>query len=192
MNLANRITLARIALIPIVILFMFWPGRFVEWGMGGSATTGGDLVAAALFLVAAGTDGLDGYIARKRNLITNFGKFIDPLADKLLVSGVLIVLVYLHRVAPWIAIVIVSREFAVTGLRLIAAADGQVIAASDLGKWKTRLQIGALAVLMVNNFPFSYAGIPMDGILLYAAVIMTIVSAVDYFRKNWRVVDVRR
>lgn len=192
MNLANRITLARIALVPLVLVAMSVPMPLVALRAGGRITTVGDLIATALFLIAAGTDGVDGYIARKRNLITNFGKFIDPLADKLLVSGVLIALVGLNRMPAWIAIVIISREFAVTGLRLVASGEGAVIAASSLGKWKTRLQIAALAAIMINDFPFSYIGVPMDEILLYGAAAMTIISGWDYFKKNWHVMDAHR
>lgn len=147
------------------------------------------MIAAFVFMVAASSDGLDGYIARKRKLITNFGTFLDPLADKLLISAVLISLVEMHRLSAWIAILIISREFAVTGLRLIAAAEGIILAASQLAKWKTFTQIVAMVALMLNNFPFSYVGFPFDRLMVYVMVILTVWSGVDYFVKNKQVME---
>ena len=131
---------------------------------------------------------MDGYIARKRKLVTNLGKLLDPLADKLLISAALISLVEMQRLDAWVAIVIISREFAVTGLRMIAAAEGQVIAASPWGKLKTIVQIVAIVALMINNFPFSSFAFPFAGIITWAAVIITVWSGVDYFIKNWKVI----
>ena len=192
MNLANRITLARIIAMPIVVFFQLAPIHGFDARVGGLDLTLRDLVATVLFLIATLSDGIDGYIARKYRMITNFGKFVDPLADKLLICAVLIGLVDVHRVASWIAIVIISREFAVTGLRLVAADDGVVIAAGSLGKWKTRLQVVAITALMLNNFPFSYWGIPFAMVMIYLAVFMTIVSGVDYFVRNWKIIDYSR
>lgn len=184
MNLANKITLVRIFLVPVVMLFLLV--RFnlgvIHWG--GFDITYSEIIATIIFIIAASTDGLDGYIARKRKMITNLGKFLDPLADKLLISAVLVSLVEMDRLDAWIAIVIISREFAVTGLRLVAAAEGQVIAASKLGKVKTWMQIVAIVSLMINNFPFSSIGIPFATIATWVAVIITILSGVDYFIKN--------
>jgi len=151
-----------------------------------------EIVAAIIFVIAAITDGLDGYIARKNNLVTNLGKLLDPLADKLLVSAALISLVEMDRVAAWVAILIISREFAVSGLRMIAASDGLVIAASAWGKLKTILQIVAIVPLMVNNFPFTYIGLPFDQIAIWAAVIVTVISGIDYFIKNQHVLRVNK
>ncbi|PWI58242.1 CDP-diacylglycerol--glycerol-3-phosphate 3-phosphatidyltransferase [Sulfoacidibacillus thermotolerans] len=184
MNLANRITVARMIMVPVVMLFLLVRIPLFEVHAGGRVISGGELIAAFVFIIAASTDSLDGYIARKRKLITNFGKFMDPLADKLLVSTALICLVALQKIPAWIAILIIAREFAVTGLRAVASTEGEVIAASGLGKWKTILQMIALVEVMIGDFPFSYLGIPFDLITLYAAAIMTIVSGVDYFLKN--------
>ncbi len=146
------------------------------------------LLGALLFILAASTDWLDGYYARKYNLVTNFGKFLDPLADKLLLTAALIALVELTLLPAWIAIVIISREFAVTGIRLVAAADGQVIAASNLGKWKTVFQIIAVSALMLHNLPFEIISFPFASIIVWLATILTIISGVDYFLKNKHII----
>jgi len=190
LNLANRITIARIFLVPVVSLFLLIRYDFWSFTINNTTTTGSELIAAFVFIVAASTDGLDGYIARKRQLITNFGKFLDPLADKLLISAVLISLVEMQRLSAWVAIIIISREFAVTGLRLVAAAEGIVIAASKLGKLKTVTQIVAMVALMMNNFPFSFLGFPFDTLMVYAMVLVTVVSGIDYFMKNKQVIDI--
>lgn len=186
MNLPNRITLARICLIPIMMFFLlvdfdFYPDP-IHWGSFQLSVN--HLVAAVIFLLAASTDGIDGYIARKYNMVTNLGKLLDPLADKLLVSAVLISLVELGRCDSWIAIVIISREFAVTGLRQIALLEGKVVAASKWGKIKTVVQIVAISLLLLNNFPFQFVSIPVDDIAIWAAALITIFSGIDYFVKN--------
>ncbi|WCN36646.1 CDP-diacylglycerol--glycerol-3-phosphate 3-phosphatidyltransferase [Aneurinibacillus uraniidurans] len=189
MNLANRITLVRIFLVPVVMLFLLV--RFEHLGgikVGTVYISYSEFIAALIFIVAAITDGLDGYIARSRKMVTNLGKFLDPLADKLLISAVLISLVELQRLDAWVAVVIISREFAVTGLRLVAAAEGLVISASKLGKWKTVFQIIAVASLILQNFPFEALHIPFATIMVWLAVIMTIVSGVEYFVKNKQVI----
>lgn len=127
---------------------------------------------------------MDGYIARKRQLVTNLGKLLDPLADKLLIAAALISLVEMQRLGAWIAIIIIGREFAVTGLRLIAVEKGHVIAASKLAKWKTGTQIVALVALMLNNFPFALLHIPFAQTAIGAAVVLTVWSGLDYFIKN--------
>jgi CDP-diacylglycerol--glycerol-3-phosphate 3-phosphatidyltransferase len=147
------------------------------------------IIAVLIFIIAASTDSLDGYIARKHKLITNLGKLLDPLADKLLVSAVLVSLVDMGKLDAWIAIVIISREFAVTGLRSICAAEGIVLAASKLGKWKTAAQITAIIALLINNFPFAFLNIPFDLIASWIAAIITIYSGIDYFAKNWHVIQ---
>lgn len=141
-------------------------------------------IAALLFIFASATDWIDGYIARKYNLITNLGKFLDPLADKLLVSAALIMLVQLELASAWIVIVIISREFAVTGLRLVAAGEGIVLAAGQMGKLKTATQMIAIILLLLHNYPFSYLNLPVGSIMLYLALFFTVVSGVDYFIKN--------
>lgn len=187
MNLPNKITLSRILLIPIFIIVLSVPFAWGNWSMAGETYPVTHLVAAIIFLIASATDWLDGYIARKYNLITNMGKFLDPLADKLLVSAAFILLVELDLVAAWIVILIVSREFAVTGLRLVAAGEGIVLAASSMGKLKTASQLIAIGLLLLHNFPFAYINIPMDTIIVYIALILTVWSGVDYFIKNWHV-----
>lgn len=183
-NLANRITLARISLVPIVMFFLLVRLNLGKFTVLGHTLVVSDLIAAMIFIIASATDGLDGYIARSRKMVTNFGKFLDPLADKLLISAVLISLVEMGRLDAWVAIVIISREFAVTGLRAVAAAGGIVIAASKWGKWKTTFQIIAVAVLVLNNFPFAILGIPFDLIMVYTMVVITVWSGIDYFVKN--------
>jgi len=187
MNLPNKITMSRIFLIPIFIIILSIPMDWGEWSIGTTTLPVTHFIGGLIFLIASLTDWLDGYYARKYNLITNMGKFLDPLADKLLVSAAFILLVELDLVAAWIVIVIISREFAVTGFRLVAAGEGVVLAASSMGKLKTVSQILAIAFLLLHNFPFSYLGIPIDIITVYIALILTVWSGVDYFMKNWDV-----
>jgi len=188
-NLANRITLFRIFLVPVVMFFLLVRYNIGTFTIGSLTMTYNELIAALVFILAASTDGLDGYIARKNKMVTNLGKFLDPLADKLLISAALISLVEMQRMEAWIAIIIISREFAVTGLRLIAAADGKVIAASALGKLKTWVQIVAVTVVMIRNFPFAFFGIPFDQVAIWAMVIITLYSGYDYFAKNRNVIQ---
>ncbi|MGY0691628.1 CDP-diacylglycerol--glycerol-3-phosphate 3-phosphatidyltransferase [Virgibacillus sp. FSP13] len=187
MNIPNRITLSRICLIPIFIILLSVPFDWGEWQIGATELPVVDFVAALLFIVASTTDWIDGHYARKHNLVTNLGKFLDPLADKLLVSAALILLVEMGLAPAWVVIVIISREFAVTGLRLVAAGEGIVLAASKMGKLKTVTQIVAIAALLLHNFPFSYLSFPFDSIMLYVALFFTALSGYDYFVKNWNV-----
>lgn len=187
MNLPNKITLSRICLIPIFIFMLSIPLDLGAWDIGTTSLPITHFIATLIFLIASMTDWLDGYLARKYQLITNMGKFLDPLADKLLVSAAFILLVELGLAPAWIVILIISREFAVTGLRLVAAGEGIVLAASNMGKLKTVSQILAIALLLLHNFPFSYIGIPIDIIVLYIALILTVWSGVEYFMKNWHV-----
>lgn len=169
MNLPNKLTLGRVIAVPffIVLYLLGW-----------------DIWAAVLFIAASATDALDGYLARKNNLVTNFGKIMDPLADKILVVSALVLLVESGTVAGWMLIVILAREFAVAGLRTVAASEGRVIAAGTTGKIKTILQMIAVPLLLLGNWPFSYVNIPMDQIMLWACVIMTIVSGAEYIIRN--------
>lgn len=187
MNIPNKITLSRILLIPIFILLLSIPFEWGEWNIGDTTLPISHFVAGLLFIFASATDWVDGYYARKYDLVTNLGKFLDPLADKLLVSAALILLVELGLAPAWIVIIIISREFAVTGLRLVAAGEGIVLAASNMGKLKTVTQIVAIAALLLHNFPFSYLGLPFAMIMLYIALFFTILSGYDYFAKNWNV-----
>ncbi len=175
MNLANKITLIRIVMVPIFMGLML-----IEFPYHMEA-------ALAVFLTASLTDKLDGYLARKYNMITDFGKFMDPLADKLLVTGAFVVLIQLGRIEAWIVFIILAREFAVTGLRSLAAAQNIIIAASNYGKIKTVIQIIAIAVLFLDNYPFSLVNLPMDIIMVYTALIITVLSGLDYFGKNMQV-----
>lgn len=186
MNLANKITMVRIFLIPVFLIFVTV-----------DSIPNGKLLALAIFIIASLTDKLDGHIARSRNLITNFGKFMDPLADKLLVTSALIALVEFQIIAGWVAVVIIAREFAVTGLRTIAAGEGNVIAASSWGKAKTTAQMIAIVLALVfmcyDSLPLgmiSMAAFKLAvDICMYAAVIATIVSGADYFVKNKDVIQ---
>jgi CDP-diacylglycerol--glycerol-3-phosphate 3-phosphatidyltransferase len=191
-NLANKITLVRIFLVPVVMIFLLIRFDFGMVRLGVVTLRVSELIATFVFIIAAVTDGLDGYIARKSKTVTNLGKFLDPLADKLLITAALISLVDMQRLPAWIAIVIISREFAVTGLRLIAAAEGHVIAASTLGKIKTIVQIVAIVSLMLNNFPFSNIAFPFSFIATWVAVIITILSGLDYFYKNRKIVSLTK
>ncbi|ABR48811.1 CDP-diacylglycerol--glycerol-3-phosphate 3-phosphatidyltransferase [Alkaliphilus metalliredigens QYMF] len=172
MNLANKLTILRIFLIPLFMMFLL------------SRVPYGVTIAAGIFIIAAITDTLDGYIARKKNQITTFGKFMDPLADKLLVSAALISLVQMGRLSAWIVVVIISREFTISVLRAVAAAEGIVISASWWGKAKTITQILAIIFILLDNFPFHYINFPFDVIMLWVAVIFTIISGIDYLRIN--------
>jgi CDP-diacylglycerol--glycerol-3-phosphate 3-phosphatidyltransferase len=187
MNLPNKITLSRIFIIPIFIILLSVPFDWGTWNIGETDLPVAHFAAALLFILAAGTDWLDGYYARKYNLVTNLGKFLDPLADKLLVSSALILLVEMNMAPAWVVILIISREFAVTGLRLVAAGESIVLAASSMGKIKTASQMIAIAVLLLHNFPFSYVGFPFGTVMLYIALIFTVWSGIDYFIKNWHV-----
>lgn len=171
MNLPNKLTILRVFMIPFFVLFMLMDitGAADKW------------IAVSIFIVASLTDFLDGYIARKYNLVSNFGKFMDPLADKLLVSAAMICLVEMGRLPAWVVIVIISREFIISGFRLIASDNGVVIAASYWGKFKTVFQMAMIIVLICNLG--GVFGI-IETILIWVSLILTIVSLVDYIVKN--------
>lgn len=186
MNLPNKITVSRIFLIPLFLIIMLAPFDWGEWRVGDDSIPVAHVIGALLFIIASTTDWVDGYYARKLNLVTNLGKFLDPLADKLLVSAALIVLVDLDLVygQSWIVIAIISREFAVTGLRLVLAGTGEVVAANTLGKIKTWTQIIAISALLLHNLPFSLISFPFANIALWIALFFTVWSGWDYFAKN--------
>ena len=175
MNLPNKLTIFRVILIPFFVFFMLAP-YFPD---------NGKYIAVAIFIIASLTDMLDGKIARKYNLVTNFGKFMDPLADKLLVCSAMICLVATGQLASWIVIIIISREFIISGFRLIAADNGIVIAASYWGKFKTVFQMLMIIVLIldIQNAGFQVLGV----ILTYVALILTVVPLIDYIVKNKQV-----
>ena len=178
MNLPNKLTMFRVILIPFFVFFMLWPQNMDDSGSIAAMY----YVALAIFIAASLTDMLDGRIARKRNLITNFGKFMDPMADKLLVCSAMICLVKLNRIAAWIVIVIIAREFLISGFRLIAAENQVVIAASMWGKSKTVCQM-AMIILLILNWPWLWFQV-LSTIVVYAALVLTVVSLIDYFVKN--------
>ena len=172
MNLPNKLTIFRMILIPFFVFFLLAP-YFEGYG---------NYIAVAIFIVASLTDLLDGKIARKYNLVTNFGKFMDPLADKLLVCSAMICLIELDSIPSWVVIIIISREFIISGFRLVASDNGVVIAASYWGKFKTTFQMLMVIVLILNiKTPFfNYLGI----ILIVIATTLTIISLIDYIVKN--------
>ena len=171
MNLPNKLTIFRVILIPFFVFFMLAP-YFPD---------NGKYIAVAIFIIASLTDMLDGKIARKYNLVTNFGKFMDPLADKLLVCSAMICLVATGQLASWIVIIIISREFIISGFRLIASDNGVVIAASYWGKFKTVFQMLMIIVLILD---LGGSFVLLEQILIYVALILTVVSLVDYLMKN--------
>lgn len=186
MNLPNKITVSRILLIPVfVVVMMFETESTIK--LFGADIPLNHFIGALIFIFASATDWVDGYYARKLNLVTNFGKFLDPLADKLLVSAALILLVELQLAPAWVVIIIISREFAVTGLRLILAGQGEVVAANQLGKIKTWTQIVAISALLLHNTVFTLIGVPFDQIMLYVSLFFTVWSGWDYFYLNRRV-----
>lgn len=171
MNLPNKLTVLRVLMIPFFVVFMLTDvaGAYSRY------------VAAAIFIVASLTDLLDGKIARKYNLVTNFGKFMDPLADKLLVCAAMICLIETGQLAAWIVIIIISREFIISGFRLIASDNGVVIAASYWGKFKTTFQMIMIVLLI-----FDFGGVfdVLETATIYIALALTIISLVDYIAKN--------
>ena len=172
MNLPNKLTIFRVILIPFFVFFMLAPNM----------TGINHYIAAAIFIVASLTDLLDGKIARKYNLVTNFGKFMDPLADKLLVCSAMICLIQTGQLAAWIVVIIIAREFIISGFRLIASDNGVVIAASYWGKFKTTFQM-LMVIVLILNIQMSFFQI-LGVILTYVALILTVVSLIDYIVKN--------
>ena len=182
MNLPNKLTLLRLFLIPFFLLFMSNPFNMGAIYLLGSEINLSVFIAAIIFIVASFTDYLDGYIARRDGLVTNFGKFADPLADKMLVAAAMIMLVEIGKAQGWVIDVIFAREFAVTGLRLILVEScGTVLAAAWPGKIKTVTQMLSISFLLLNDLPFAWTGIPVGTILLYIALFFTLYSGIDYF-----------
>lgn len=173
MNLPNKLTVLRMIMIVPFVVFMLTDiaGDMSKW------------IALALFVIASLTDLLDGHIARKYNLVTNFGKFMDPLADKLLVCAAMICLVETGKIPSWVVIIIISREFIISGFRLIASDNGVVIAASYWGKFKTVFQM-VMIVLMIADIAAIQA---VTQIVMWVALVLTVVSLIDYLKKNWHI-----
>lgn len=192
MNLPNKLTIFRVILISPFVLVLL--GSFQGWGwynaLFGADTVWAEYVALAIFIIASLTDLLDGKIARKYNLVTNFGKFMDPLADKLLVCAAMIVLVEMDRIPSWIVIIIISREFIISGFRLIASDNGVVIAASYWGKFKTTFQMVMICMMIVKDAPFLASAVGQryfdmaTDIVMWIALALTVISLVDYLVKN--------
>ena len=172
MNLPNKLTMLRVFMIPFFVVFLLVDiTLYDKW------------IALVIFVLASLTDMADGKIARKYNLITNFGKFMDPLADKLLVCSAMIALIELGRIPAWIVIVIIAREFIISGFRLVASDNGVVIAASYWGKFKTVSQM-AMVILMIADIPQLAI---VTTVVMYIALALTVISLVDYLVKNWHV-----
>ena len=171
MNLPNKLTVLRVIMIPFFVAALLYDG---------GANQNMRYVAAALFIIASPTDMLDGKIARKYNLVTNFGKFMDPLADKLLVCSALICMIELRELPAWMVIIIISREFIISGFRLVASDNGVVIAASYWGKFKTTFQMIGV-VLLIFNIPVLST---LTTIIVWIALALTVISLVDYIVKN--------
>lgn len=202
MNLANKLTLSRIFLVPIFMLFII---PIPDWMMNSHyfafihpellqinnfIVHFGNRIAAIFFIIAASTDGVDGYIARKRKQVTTFGKFLDPIADKLLVTAALIALVYRRDITGWSAMIIIGREFIITGLRLVAAGEGKVITASIWGKIKTIIQMIAISAALLDNFPLNLiTDFDFATYTMILAVIATVYSGYDYIKKNIKFID---
>lgn len=174
MNLPNKLTTLRVIMIPFFVFFLLWQN-------GENRTF--RMIALALFIIASLTDLLDGKIARKYNLVTNFGKFMDPLADKLLVCSALICLIELNALPAWMVIIIISREFIISGFRLIASDNGVVIAASYWGKFKTTFQMVSVVLLILDIQALAF----VTTICVWIALLLTIVSLVDYIYKNHKI-----
>jgi CDP-diacylglycerol--glycerol-3-phosphate 3-phosphatidyltransferase len=169
-NLPNKLSVARVLCIPAIVALLYCSSPVCRY------------IAAALFIIGCLTDFLDGRIARKRNLVTDFGKFIDPVADKLLVLTTMIMLIHLGQMPAWIVIIILCRELAVDGLRMVAVTKGNVIAAGPLGKWKTACQMILISAMLILNLSV-YDAWPLT-LLAGAVVLLTLISAVDYFVRN--------
>jgi len=184
--------LLRIFLVPLIMFFLLVKLDLPPIRIEDFEITYNQIIATLIFIIAASSDGLDGYIARKHKTVTNLGKLLDPLADKLLIAAVLISLVEMDKLDAWVAIVIIAREFAVTGLRQVALLDGKVMAASRWGKWKTGIQITAIIALLVNNFPFAFIGFRFDLVAVWAAAIITVYSGIDYFVKNRNIIHLNK
>ena len=190
MNLANKLTLLRIILIPFFIVCFYIPNLVVNTvSVNNYLIPYANLLGSFIFLLAAITDFIDGYIARKYNMITDFGKFMDPLADKLLVTAALLILIENSLISGWVVFIILAREFIVTGFRTIAASKGVVIAAGWLGKIKTVVQFIMISTLLLLNYPFELFNWPVDRIFVALAVILTLASGVEYIYKNLHIFD---
>ena len=179
LNLPNRLTMLRMLLVPVFIA-CFYLHEMIDWW---------NWLAAGVFVIAAVTDLFDGYIARSRNLVTSFGKLMDPIADKLLFCSAFIMLTWQHRLPAILCILFIGREIVISGFRLVTATSGTVIAAGSLGKLKTALQAVGIVAVLLNNPIFEQWGIPFDGIVISLAALVTVWSAADYIIRNRKAVN---
>lgn len=180
MNIPNRLTLIRMALVPIFIACFYIPYELNHH------------IAALVFILAYLTDIIDGRYARKHNLVTDFGKLMDPMADKLLTGSATIMLTGFSMISPITAVIIIGREFIISAFRLVCVGKGNVIAANNLGKLKTITQCVAIVLILLENPGFCYIGIPFDKIVMLAALVFTVWSAVDYIVKNKKYIDMNK
>lgn len=177
MTLANKVTFLRVVLIPVYVLLMYLTYPYA------------DFVAAGFFLLLSLTDMLDGYLARSRHEVSTLGKFLDPIADKILVMAAFLILTEQGKMSAVFALIFLSRELIISGFRQVAASEKIIIAASGIAKIKTFSQMTAVVLLSINNFPFSYLSVPMDQIVLWFSALMTVWSGVDYILKNRKVLS---
>jgi len=173
-NLPNTITMVRISFVPVLFLLLLSPGQTMS------------LIIAALFIAVSFTDMLDGYVARRYGIVTTLGKFLDPIADKLVINTAMILMIPIGRIPAWVVAIIVIRDFAVDGIRNIASAEGMIIQASPLGKRKTLCQIFAVSALMIHYPFFGIDAHAVGTVILYLALLLTLISGVDYFLKFYR------
>lgn len=189
MNLPNKLTVTRVLMVPLLVVIYLFPYEMLNINVPVFEILNTNIplvniIVLIIFTMASITDYFDGKIARKEQIITTFGKFADPIADKLLVNTILLLLANNQDITIIIPIIMIARDTIVDAIRLIAASNQNVIAASPLGKIKTVSQMVAVILLLLCNFPFSYIGIPMDQIAIWIAAIISVVSGIDYFLKN--------
>lgn len=185
MNLPNKLTVFRMILVPVILtIALVCDDGIATWQVLGSELNLMHLICLVLFVIASLTDLFDGKIARKHNLVTTFGKFMDPIADKLLVNTLLVLLAYWHIVPVICVILMIMRDLVVDAIRLLAAEKQLVVAAGSLGKLKTVLQMTAIIIVLLNNFPLGFLGIPFDLIAIWLATIASLVSGFDYLKKH--------
>jgi CDP-diacylglycerol---glycerol-3-phosphate 3-phosphatidyltransferase len=201
MNLPNKITLSRILLVPVFMIFIIpipnWvlDSTLLEFikpqlsGINNFILDYGNYIGAVIFIIAASTDKVDGYIARKRNLVTKLGIFLDPIADKLIITTALIALVQRNDITGWTAMFIIAREFIITGFRLVAVGEGLVLSADKWGKLKMVIQSIAVSIALLKNYPLSMiTDFPFDKYLMLLAVIITLYSGYNYIAMNKSVI----
>ena len=189
MNLPNKLTITRLILVPVLVIVYLFPYdlfniHVLNINILSTELSLVNIICFLIFSIASLTDYLDGYIARKNNLVTTFGKFVDPIADKLIVNTTLLLLTWHHEISIIVPIIMISRDIVVDAIRLVASQKNVVLAASMLGKAKTMTQMIAICILLLNNIIFGYFGIPMDQIMIWVSTVISLISGIDYFMKN--------